>query len=170
MDLWIEFYDRCHAIVRDASDGGSLCWFGVWSPGKTYAAQNDFSYNISPQMFRELFLPAIERQTQFLDHTVYHVDGVQAFVHVDALCELPRLHALQILPGAGQPGPLHFMDVLKKVQTAGKGLHITIEPDEVKPALEQLSSRGLYIKTYCRTEQDARDLLKLAERESVDRG
>ena len=77
-------------IAGEAAEG-STCWFGLWSPGKFYAASNDFSYNISPKAFRDIFLPTIERQTNFLDHTVYHVDGVNAFVHVDALCELPRL-------------------------------------------------------------------------------
>jgi 5-methyltetrahydrofolate--homocysteine methyltransferase len=170
MEQWCEFYDRCHAVIRDASDGGSACWFGAWSPRKTYAAQNDFSYNISPAMFRDIFLPAIERQTRFLDHTVYHCDGVEAFRHVEALCEIPRLHAIQILPGAGKPSPLHYMPVLKKVQAAGKGLHIWLPPEEVKPALEQLSARGLYIVTRCRTETEARALLKMAEKESFDRG
>jgi hypothetical protein len=170
MDMWCDFYDRCHAVTREASDGGSVCWFGVWSPGKTYAAHNDFSYNISPAMFRDLFLPAIERQTQFLDHTVYHVDGIEAFAHVDALCELPRLQALQILPGAGKPSPLRYMDTLKKVQAAGKNLHISIAPEEVRSALEQLSARGLFIATGCRTEAEARQLLQNAARWSVDRG
>lgn len=169
MEMWCEFYERCHAVIRDVNDGGSLCWFGLWSPGRTYAAQNDFSYNISPAMFRDIFLPAIEMQTRFLDHTVYHVDGVEAFRHVDALCELPRLHALQILPGAGKPGPLHYMDVLKRVQAAGKGLHISIAPEDLEFALENLSARGLYIVTRCRTEQEARQLIENAERWSVDR-
>ena len=170
MDMWCDFCDRCHAVVREASDGGSVCWFGLWSSGKTYAAHNDFSYNISPTMFRDLFLPTIERQTQFLDHTVYHVDGIQAFAHVDALCELPRLQALQILPGAGKPSPLHYMDTLRKVQAAGKNLHISIPSEEVRPALEQLSARGLFISTRCRTETEARQLLGNAERWSEDRG
>jgi hypothetical protein len=121
-------------------------------------------------MFRELFLPAIERQTRFLDWSIYHVDGVEAFAHVDALCELPRLHALQILPGAGRPGPLHYLDVLKKVQAAGKNLHVSFPPEEVKPALERLSARGLMICTWCRTEAEARQVLRDAEKWSVDRG
>ncbi|HUU43764.1 MAG TPA: hypothetical protein VMX57_08290, partial [Planctomycetota bacterium] len=106
MDLWIRVYDRFYGIIRDAA-GGSTCWFPLWSPGKFYVAQNDFSYSIGPKMFRDLFLPTIEKQTNFLDHTMYHVDGVGSFAHVDALCELPRLQAIQILPGAGKPSPLH---------------------------------------------------------------
>ena len=58
------------------------------------------------------------------------------------------------------------MDTLKKVQAAGKCLHISIPPREVKDALENLSSRGLYIETWCDTEEEARSLIRLCERES----
>jgi len=168
MDLWVRAYDRFHEITRAAAEG-STCWFGLWSPGKFYAGQNDFSYNISPRMFREIFLPTIEAQSRFLDHMVYHVDGVNAFAHVDALCELERLGAVQILPGAGKPSPLHYLDVLKKVQAAGKNLHITLPPEEVEPALAELSARGLFLATHCDTEAQARALLGGAERWSRDR-
>ncbi len=168
MQMWCEVYDHFYGIVRGVS-GGSACWFGVWSPGKTYAAQNDFSYMISPRTFRELFLPVIEQQTQFLDHTVYHVDGVAAFAHVPALCELPRLQALQILPGAGKPSPLHYLDALRYVQRAGKGLHLTLAVEEIEPALKALSPRGLFIATQCATEAEARDLLDRAPRWSRER-
>jgi len=169
MDMWFDFYDRCHAITREAAEG-AIAWFTLWSPGKFYPAQNDFSYNIGPEMFRDLFLPVIRRQTEFLDHTVYHVDGVDAFRHVKALCELPRLQALQILPGAGKPSPLHYLDTLKQVQAAGKNLHITLPSEEVETALKQLSARGLFIQTWTMTEKEAQGLLHKAEKWSVDRG
>jgi hypothetical protein len=75
MEMWIEVYDTFYQIIRDAA-GGSAGWFPLWSPGRFYAAQNDFSYMISPKMFRSIFLPAIERQTQFLDVTVQLVSWV----------------------------------------------------------------------------------------------
>ena len=168
MDIWITVFEHCYEITNAVNEG-STYWMNLWSPGRTYAVHNDFSYNISPAMFRELFLPAIKRQTEFLDHSIYHVDGVNAFVHVDALLELPRLQAFQIYPGEGKPSPLHFMDLLKKIQAAGRNLHLSLAPGEVKAALSELSARGLYISTKCATESDARQLLKDAERWSVDR-
>ena len=96
--------------------------------------------------------------------------GMGNFAHVPALCELPRLEALQIAPGAGKPSALHYMDTLKTVQAAGKNLQISLAPEEIQPALEQLSARGLFISTWARTETEARELLKNAERWSVDRG
>jgi len=167
MDMWCEVFDEFYRIVREASEG-SVCWFGFWSPGRTYAAQNDFSYMISPRMFRDLFLPVIERQTRFLDHTVYHVDGIEAFAHVPALCELPRLQAIQILPGAGKPSPLRYLDTLRCVQKAGKNLQISLPPEEVEPALRELSARGLFISTWTATEADARRLIENAGRWSRD--
>lgn len=169
MDMWCEHYRVLYDQVHEVN-GGSTGWFPLWAPGKFYAVQNDFSYMIAPGMFRDLCIPALRKQTEFLDYSVYHVDGIMAFVHVDALCELPRLQALQILPGAGKPSPLHYLEVLKKVQRYGKNLHISIGPGEVKYALENLSARGLFIDTWCATEEEARALLGNAEKWSVDRG
>jgi hypothetical protein len=169
MDAFITYYETVCRLTRQANEG-SVCWFGMWAPGRHYCAHNDFSYMISPRMFRELFLDSIERQTRYLEYTVYHVDGICAFAHVPALCELPRLQAIQILPGAGKPSPLHYLDVLRQVQAAGKNLHITIPPEEVRPALELLSARGLHIQTWCESEPAARALLRDAETWSVDRG
>ena len=168
MAMWIEVYEQFYGIVHHAA-GGSTAWFPLWSPGRFYPAQCDFSYMISPRMFNDLFLPPIERQTQYLDHTVYHVDGIDAFRHVPALLELPRLQALQILPGAGKPSPLHYLDTLRLVQSKGRNLHITIPPEEVEEALKLLSARGLCIQTHCQSEEQARMLLANAEKWSRDR-
>lgn len=163
MSMWFEVYDAFYAITHEAAEG-SVGWFPLWSPGRFYAAQNDFSYMISPKQFDAIFLPVIDRQTRFLDHTIYHVDGIGAFAHVPALCSLPHLQALQILPGAGKPSPLHYMEVLQAVQRAGKNLHITIPACEVEMALTHLSSRGLFIETWCATEDEAQELLRCARK------
>jgi len=168
MDMWIGVYQTFYDIVHEVSEG-STCWFGLWSPGKFYASQCDFSYMISPEMFRKLFLPALEKQLAYLDHSVYHVDGVEAFRHIPALCELPRLQAIQVLPGAGKPSPLHYMEWLKYVQSHGKNLHISIATDEVETALRNLSARGLFIATACGTEAEAKQLLENAKKWSSDR-
>ncbi len=163
MTQWCEVYRTFHEIIR-SSAGGSTCWFELWSPGRFYASQCDFSYMISPRMFRDLFLPALAMQTEFLDHSVYHLDGIGAFLHVPALLELPGIQAIQVLPGAGKPSPLHYLDTLKQVQAGGKNLHISIPPEEVEKALSILSAKGLFIETSCASEEEARDLLKAAAR------
>ena len=167
LEIWIEVHSTSYSIVHEAQVGNT-CYFALWSPGRFYGLMNDFSYMISPRMFRSVYLPHIERQTRYLDHAIYHVDGVDSFRHVPALLELPRLQALQILPGAGKPSPLHYLDTLRLVQGAGKNLHITVAPEEVETALELLSARGLFVQTHCATEEQARALLRNAERWSHD--
>jgi hypothetical protein len=169
MDMWFEVYDTFYGIVRESTDEGSCGWFPLWAPGKFYAVQNDFSCMVSPAMFREIFLPVIRRQTEFLDYSIYHVDGPGAFVHVPALCELPKLRAIQILPGAGKPSPLHYLDVLHQVQQAGKNLWIGLSAEEVEKALRLLSAKGLFIQTQCSTEQQARELLQNVRKWSRER-
>ncbi|NLE44977.1 MAG: hypothetical protein GX620_09680 [Chloroflexi bacterium] len=167
MEMWIEAYETLYSMVHDAAEG-STCWFRLWSPGRFYSTHCDFSYMISTEMFVDLFVPALERQSEYLDHAVHHVDGIEAFRHVAALTELPGIQAYQILPGAGKPSPLHYLDTLRLVQAKGRNLHISIPPEEIETALELLSARGLFIETHCETEEQARDLLKKAEKWSHD--
>ena len=166
IDFWYEVFDAFFGIVSPASDGGCTSWFPLWAPGKFYPTHNDFSYMISPHMYREIFLPMLRRQTEFLDYTVYHVDGIKAFVHIPMLCELPKMQALQILPGAGKPSPLYYVDALEAVQSRGKNLHITIPSNEVEQAVKTLSAKGLFIATSAGSESEARELIRIVERHS----
>jgi len=168
MALWCEYFDERCADFQ-ALGQGTAGWFQLWSPGKFYASQCDFAYMVSPDVFERCFLPAIEMQTRFLDHTVHHVDGIGHFAHVDALCSLPRLQAVQILPGTGKPSPLAFPETLLKVQRAKKNLHISISPEEIKPALAMLSSRGLMLETWANSREQAEDILRYVEKHSVAR-
>ena len=169
MKQWIDIHNESYAITHEGAEG-STCYFDIWSPGRFYGIHNDFSYMISSKMLEDIFMPALKMQTDYLDHAVYHVDGIMAFHHVDVLFGLSKIQAYQILPGAGKPSPLYYMDTLKKVQAAKRNLHISIPAGEVKDALETLSARGLFISTYCETEAEARDILRYAEKNSVDRG
>ena len=167
LELWIKVYDILYNRVHAAAEG-STSWFRLWSPGRFYPTSCDFSYMISPKMFRSLFLPVIERWSLNLEHSVYHVDGVEAFKHIPALADLPGIQAFQILPWAGKPSPLYYVDTLQLVQAKGKNLQISIEPEEAEPALELLSARGLFISTSCESEEQARYLLKMAGKWSHD--
>lgn len=168
MRMWIEVYQRFYNILHETAQG-STCWFPLWSPGKLYAAQCDFCCMISTRIFEELFIPAIEMQTAFLDHSVFHADGEGAFRHVPALCELPRLHAIQVAPEAGKPDALYYMETLKHVQARRKNLWIHLAPNRIEEALANLSARGLYISTSCQTEAEAQAVIENAKKWSRDR-
>lgn len=161
MEQWVAAYDALYGIIKDGAEG-STCWFNLWSPGRFYPVANDFAFMLSTKMFTEIFLPGIELQVNALDHAIFHLDGPGMFAHVDVLLELPGLQAFQVLPGDGNPSPLHYAETLRKIQSAGRNLHIALPPEEVETALGMLSSRGLYISTACSTEEEARKLIKNA--------
>ena len=165
MKQWIEVYEKFYSLTREGA-AGSTTWPGtnVWAPGRYYLPMCDFSYMLSTKMFTDIFLPSIEMQVNYLDYSLYHLDGEAAFAHVDVLLALPKLNGIQVQPGAGKPSVLYYMEVLKKIQRAGKNLQIFLPPEEVESALENLSAKGLFITTSCKTEAEARDLLKKAEK------
>ena len=122
MDMWCDFYDRCHAVTREASDGGSVCWFGVWSPGKTYAAHNDFSYNISPAMFRDFMLPRYRRITDLV-----RARGCDT-IFVDSDGDVSQLIPLWLEAGINGVYPMEVaagMDVGRLRQEYGRDLLMT---------------------------------------------
>lgn len=162
LELWFRLYEELHQVIQRAMTGSSS-WMSVWSPGCNYALQCDFSGMISPKMFAEFFLPEIQAQCRWLDHSIYHLDGPGAIGHLDLLLEIPELDAIQWVPGAGAPPPVQWMNLLKKIQRAGKGLHISVDKQDVETLLSELSPKGLMIATSCDSIEEAKDLLKKAE-------
>ena len=110
------------------AQGGMTSWIPLWSDQIFFPLQCDYSAMISPQMFGEFVLPDLKEQTEYMDRSIYHLDGAGEFPHLEQILSLPRLNALQWAPGAGKPGggdPCWF-DFYRKVQAAGKSLLITI--------------------------------------------
>lgn len=161
MDIWTGVFEKFYNITHEAAEG-TTNFMAMWAPGKFYVCANDFAYMISPKMFEEIFLAPLQKQIDYLDYSIYHVDGIGNFNHLDILCGMKKLNAVQLLPGAGKPSPLYYVKELKKIQGAGKNLHISIPPNEVKQALDMLSSKGLFIDTWCGSESEANDLLDCA--------
>ena len=90
----------CHRL------GGWFFWMRIWSDRPAVDLQSDVSCLVSRELFDEYFLPFIEQQTAWAERTVYHLDGPGAIRHLDSLLALPRLTAIQWVPGAGAPGAL----------------------------------------------------------------
>lgn len=63
----------------------------------------------------------------------------------------------------GQPSPLKYMKELKKIQEKGKGLVLLLKPEEIEPAMKELSSKGLFILAEADSREEADTIVKLAE-------
>ncbi len=70
---WYDVWRAATAISHQA--GGYFSWLGMGSNRPAVDLQSDFSCMMSEAMFDEYFLPFIAQQTEWVDRTIYHLDG-----------------------------------------------------------------------------------------------
>lgn len=145
---------------------GSCGWTPVYAPtGKFAVVQCDFSCLISPDQAREFVIPAIEEEAAYLDKNVYHFDGKDALGHLDDILAIEEIDVLQWVPGAGQPRSIEWMDLLKKIQSAGKGLWVDDwTSDEIAENFKELNPSKLVFSLNVSTEDEARRLIERVAR------
>ncbi len=140
---WYEAYEDITKILEP--QGCYTDWHGLLSKTPSYVLQNDFSAMISPNMFDEFALDLLRYDTERLDHTVYHLDGPDAIKHLDSLLTLEKLDVIQWVYGAGQPGPMHWLDLYKKIDAAGKYNNLNGSPEEILEALKHIPGNNPFI-------------------------
>ena len=156
---WYRYWQACHGIVHQYI-GGYINWMGIWSDIAATDLQSDFSCMISKESYDELILPFIRQQTEWIPRTIYHLDGPGAVRHLDSLLSLDKLTAIQWIPGAGAAPPSKWLNLLKKIQKAGKRIQIFVEKEEVEILLKKLNPEGLLMKTSCNTIKEAEELIE----------
>ncbi len=119
---WYEAYHDFANVLKP--QGAYTDWNGILSREPSYIIQCDFSYMISPDMFQEYVLETLRKDTKYLTNVMYHLDGTGQLAHLDMILGIKDLKAVQWVCGAGKPGPLHWMDVYKKIVDAGKQIMV----------------------------------------------
>jgi len=120
-------------------------WMGVISNKRHDVLQADFLAPISPKMAQEFVLPNLRKEVDFLEGSIFHLDGSDAVDKLNLLLEIERLGGIQWVPGAGKPTAVHWLPMLKKIQNKGKVLYISSPAEEVKGLVENLEPRSLII-------------------------
>lgn len=141
-------------------DVGTSCWLPYYSEKRFCVLQCDFIIMISPEHLRRWVVPALIEEASFLDHSVFHYDGPGALVHLDDILAIEQIHSIQWTPGDGQPPLIEWMDLLKRIQAAGKGLYIGATPEEVKVYHKELKPEGVFYSVWANTQKEADDILK----------
>ncbi len=141
---WIRYYDELDALIRPACRGTS-CWTPIWSTGKTYMLQSDFSYMISPAMAERFMIPDITACCEHLDHGFYHLDGKGEIPHLDLLLSIKRLRGIQWIPGDGQPSPDQWLPLLKRIRDGGKLCQVFVSPEGARRIVRSLGGRGFFL-------------------------
>ncbi|MBI4245440.1 MAG: hypothetical protein HY606_15230 [Planctomycetes bacterium] len=144
---------------------GTIGWISFYYKGKFATIQCDFICMVGRDVFRRFVLPAIEEETDFLDHSIFHLDGPAALVHLDDLLSVKRIDAIQWVPGAGSRPHIEWLDVLKKIKGSGKGLIIYPEDaDEIKIFHKELGPERIAYQIDFRTMEEMESIRNWLEK------
>jgi len=129
--LWHRYYGEIDAVLQPVNPGYSnWCW--IYSDQPWYILQCDFSYMISPDMFREFALEELEASSRRLGRSFYHLDGRGQLPHLDMILKMERVNGVQWVPGTGEPELNNWIDVYRRIFAAGKKTQLwggyTVEP------------------------------------------
>ena len=144
-EAWYAAYEDFSAAMHAGIPGGCWSdWSGLLSPVPSYILQCDFSYMIGTDMFRRFVLPTLRRDSERLAHTIYHLDGIGELNHLDAVLSLPKLDAVQWVYGEGKPGPMHWLDVYRRIRAGGKRMMLIGSPRETLEVFAAIGTGGFY--------------------------
>ena len=141
-EAWHEAFNDFAEVLKP--QGAYSDWNLLLSKSPTHVLQCDFSIMISKDMFREFVLEYLREDTRRLEHSIYHLDGPGALQHLDDLLTIENLSAIQWVYGDGQPGPMHWLEVYKKIHAAGKQFMILGNTDEYLHVMKELPGTTPY--------------------------
>ena len=164
-DIYFQVFDALYDIIREG-DEMAFCYFSLWAPGRMTKLQSDISTMISTDDYRRFVQPFIREQCQKIDYTLYHLDGVGAMRHLDALLEIEELNAIQWTPGVGEPqgGSARWYDLYRKILAHGKSVMACwVTLDELRPLLDNIGGEGVHLEMDFHNEQEVEQAMRIIE-------
>lgn len=130
LTAWIEAFDtlfiRLHRHMTDYLAGRGhhvqTSWQHVAAPGTFESLQCDFAAMISPEMFESFAMPSLRRLSEYLDYSLYHLDGTGQTRFLQNMTRLPQLDGIQWNPEPGHTIP-GWIDTYKWIKDQGWRLH-----------------------------------------------
>lgn len=163
--VWADYFKQ-YANLLIKRQGAMTSWMPIWSDKPYYPLQCDLSAMISPDMFQEFILPDLQYQTEHMERSIYHLDGPQEIPHLKHLLSLPRLNAIQWVPGTGNADPENecWFELYEEIQAAGKGIVLLdVNIDRLEKLLKHVSPKGLYIHCRAYDADSAQEIIRMAE-------
>jgi len=164
-NVYFKVFDDIYDIINEGGEM-AFCYFSIWGPAKVSKLQCDISTMISEEDFRTFVFPFLQEQCNRLDYTLYHLDGVDAIRHLDAVLELENLNAVQWTPGEGQlqGGNACWYDLYGKILQKGKSVMANwVQLDELQPLLDNVGNQGLHINIDFKSEKEIEQALEIVE-------
>jgi len=147
LEKYLKLYDELQNIINKHVDGCDT-WLNLWCPKRYYTMQSDFCVMLNQKYFERFVLPDLKEQAEHMDHSIYHLDGPEQIRFLDDILKV--VDGIQWVPGAKpgipQDGADEWMSLYKKIQKAGKNIHMTLLDCPVVPKVyKQLDPKGLFV-------------------------
>jgi hypothetical protein len=165
-DIYFKVFDELYEIIREGNEM-AFCYFSLWAPDRMTKLQSDISIMIGEGDFRRFVSPYLEEQCRRIPYTLYHLDGVGAIRHLEALLEIEELNAIQWTPGETekQGGDPKWYDLYRRILAGGKSVMAAwVQIEELQPLLDAVGPEGLHIMMDFKNERDIETALKIAEK------
>ena len=146
---------------------GNAGWMPFWAPTLYVGTQSDVSCMLSPELFEQFVIPELDLNGQVAGALWYHLDGGDALQHLPRLLTLPYLKVIQYVPRPAEPpNGVEHLALYRKIQAAGRIVHIAVAKDQVEPLCRALDPQRLMLEVAdsCATIAEAEELLAAAKR------
>ena len=124
----------------------SVTWMNIPSYETIHIPSCDLGSMISCELFNEFALPYIRKEVQLFRHNIFHMDGKGVAKHINALLDIKEINAIQWVQGVGEDMPImQWVPLIKKIQTAGKGVVVDLKPEELEGFMTEVRPEGIYL-------------------------
>jgi hypothetical protein len=135
-------------------------WMPFWAPEPHIVTQSDVSCMLSPEMYDRFVVPELDVYGAEHGALWYHLDGGDARQHLPRLLSLPYVKVVQYTPAPIEPpnGPAH-LPMYRKIQAAGRIVHIELPVQNVEPFVRELDPALLLLHIRCSSRDGGERLL-----------
>jgi len=167
---WYEMFDLQKEAISSAGIPYNG-WMNIPSETPWFPLQDDFCAMISPSQFEEFALPHLTRQTEYMDRSIYHLDGPGEIPHLDMLLDIPTLNGIQWISGDAHE-PLYdekWFPMYRKIQDKKKNLVLmdAISENHLKGAealIKSIDPIGTYITIGASSPERIEYIVELVEK------
>ncbi len=162
---FFDFYEINDQVIRQSGQTITTSWLPFYVDNQRYyIPSSDFSIMVSTAMYKEFFLPELLAEIEWLDRSIYHLDGPGALRHLDTLLEIDKLDAIQYVFGDGAKPASRWMDVYQRIQASGKGMYIAAEPWEIPLFMDRLDPEGTMFHIAANSVEEADSIIQMISR------
>lgn len=140
--LYTDIYEHYYRRLGAAD---SWCFFGPMAEGRSEGVQCDFAVSLSPDMYRQFVLPDLRRVTDYLDFSLYHLDGTCQLRFLDLLRSCSKLTGIQWNPETTAGSPVRWLDAFREIRRRDFSLMIWCGLEEAETITRELGPDGLFL-------------------------